>query len=185
MGSTTLAAVSDWFSWFPSEAIGSGLVWTTIGLLMLIGFVGTFLPIIPGTTMILFAAFIHYFAFDLEASGLAWQGLVFISVLWFLSFVVEWVSGALGAKWFGASRWGALGALVGGLVGIFFGLPGLILGPLIGAFGFELLIAKKTMRPATDSTVGTLLGGLAGVAAKVILGFGMISWYVVDVFLVN
>jgi len=162
-----LGAIKDWFSWFPTEAVGSGLAWTTIAILMVIGFLGTFLPIIPGTTLILFGAFIHYFAFDMEASGLAWQGLVFISVLWLLSFVVEWVSGAIGAKWFGASKWGAIGAVVGGIVGIFFGLFGLILGPLVGAFGFEMVFAKKEIKPATDSTVGTLVGGLAGALARI------------------
>lgn len=182
---TLFAAIADWFSWFPSEAVGDGLVWTTIGALMIVGFAGTFLPIIPGTTFILFGALIHYFAFDMEASGLAWQGLVFISLFWLLSFVVEWVSGALGAKWFGASKWGAIGAVIGGIVGIFFGLPGLIIGPLAGAFAFELLIEKKKMKPATDSTIGTLVGGLAGIAAKVVIGFAMLSWYVIDVFMVN
>ncbi len=160
-------------------------IWTTVVLLLVIGFLGTFLPILPGTTLILVGAFLFYFAMGRESSGLAWQGLVFIGVLYALSLLLDWLSGALGAKWFGSSKWGIIGAILGGIVGIFFGIPGLILGPVVGVFLFEIFFAKKEVKDASSSTVGTVVGGLAGIVARVFLALGMIGWFVVDVFFVN
>ncbi len=177
-----LAAWSDWFS---GEAVYDTLMWTVTILLIVIGFLGTFLPVLPGTTLILVGTFLFYFTMGMESSGLAWQGLVFIGVLYALSIALDWLSGALGAKWFGSSKWGILGAILGGIVGLFFGLPGLIVGPIAGVFLFEVFVAKKEVKEAGQSTVGTVVGGLAGILGRVLFALGMIAWFVVDVFFVN
>lgn len=175
----------EWFDFLSGEALYDALLWSGVALLLVVGFLGTFLPFLPGTTLILAGGLLFYFAMGMESSGLAWQGLVFMGVLYGLSVALDWVSGALGAKWFGSSKWGIVGALLGGLVGIFFGLPGIIVGPIVGVFGFELFVARKQMKEAGHSTVGTVVGGLAGMLGRVALALGMIAWFVVDVFLVN
>ena len=48
-----------------------------------------------------------------------------------------------------------------------------------------MIFAKKEVKEASNSTVGTVVGGIAGVFAKVLLALGMAGWYVVDVFLMN
>ena len=106
-------------------------------------------------------------------------------MLYLLSILLYWVSGALGAKWFGSSKWGIIGAIAGGIIGLFFGIPGLIIGPIAGVFLFEIFFAKKEVKDASSSTVGTVVGGLAGILGRVILALGMIGWFVVDVFFVN
>jgi len=159
--------------------------WTIIIALIVVGFLGTFLPILPGTTLIFAGCVIHYFTMGLEASGLAWQGLVFITILYVLSLILDWFSGAIGAKWFGSSKWGVIGAIVGGIIGLFFSLPGLIIGPIIGVFAFELAFAKKQVRDASNSTIGTVVGGIAGLIGKLILALGMVAWYIGDVFIIN
>lgn len=177
-----LAAFSDFFS---GEALYNTLIGSTVALLIVIGFLGTFLPVLPGTTLILAGSFLFYFTMGMESSGLAWQGLVFIGILYLLSIALDWTSGALGAKWFGSSKWGILGAILGGILGLFFGLPGLIIGPIAGVFLFEMLFAKKELKEAGNSTVGTVVGGIAGILGRVTLALGMITWFVVDVFFVN
>ncbi len=179
-----LAAFFDFLAG-SGETLYDVSIWTTVILLLVIGFLGTFLPILPGTTLILAGAFLFYFTMGWESSGLAWQGLVFIGILYALSLFLDGVSGALGAKWFGSSKWGIIGAILGGIVGIFFGIPGLILGPIVGVFLFEIFFAKKEVKEASNSTVGTVVGGLAGIVARVFLSLGMIGWFVVDVFFVN
>ncbi len=178
----TLAGIFDIFS---SDGAMTTFKWTIIIALLVIGFFGTFLPILPGTTLIFAGCVLHYFTMGMEASGLAWQGLVFITVLYVLSLILDWFSGAIGAKWFGSSKWGIIGAIVGAIVGIFFSLPGLIIGPIVGVFVFELAFAKKQVRDASNSTIGTVVGGIAGLIGKVILALGMIAWYVGDVFVIN
>ncbi|NQX01235.1 DUF456 domain-containing protein, partial [bacterium] len=97
----------------------------------------------------------------------------------------EMLSGAAGAKWFGGTRWGAVGAIVGSLVGMFFLPFGLLLGPLIGAFVCEIAVAKKHGRHAAISGVGSVIGTVAGMAVKIVVGLLMIGWFLADVFLME
>lgn len=180
-----LAEIKEWFDWYSQDAVNSGLTWTLVISLIVVGFLGTFLPVLPGTTFIFAGVLAHYFLNGMEESGLTWVSLVVIGLIWVLTILVDWFSGAIGAKWFGSSKWGIVGAIIGGIVGLFFSLPGLIIGPIVGVFVAEMLFAKKDLKPAANSTVGTVVGGLAGLIAKVILAFVMIGWYFADVFLVN
>jgi len=182
---TILADFKSWFDWFPTEAAGHTIAWIVVIVLLLVGFIGTFLPILPGTTLMWVGMLVHYFALGMEQSGLAWQGLVFVTLLYILSLIIDWFSGAIGARWFGSSKWGIAGAIVGGIIGLFFNIPGLILGPIIGVFVFELAFAKKQVRDASNSTMGTVVGGIAGIIGKVFIALGMLLWYVGDVFVVN
>ncbi len=151
------------------------LWWTLTLVLMLVGFVGTVVPLLPGTTIILAAAVMHHFALGAERS-VGWWTLSGLLVLTIVSHVLDFVSGAMGAKKFGASRWGAIGGIVGAIVGIFFGLPGIFIGPLAGVLLGELL-GGKGLLPAGKSTWGTLLGTTAGMVAKLIIASMMVTWF--------
>ncbi|BDS07478.1 hypothetical protein NT6N_25180 [Oceaniferula spumae] len=161
--------------------IGSSLAWIITVCLLISGFIGTLVPFLPGHLIIFFAAIAHWLMLR-EDSGVEWWTLVVLAVLLIISQVLEFMSGAMGTRWFGGSRWGAAGALLGGIVGMFFMPFGLILGPLAGAMLFEFSFAKKEVRPATVSGVGSVLGTVAGLIVKVIVGLMMIVWFVVDVF---
>lgn len=150
------------------------LWWTLTVLLMLVGLAGTVLPLIPGSVLILCGAVLNYFT--LESVG--WVTLLGLTMLMLLAQALDIVSGSIGAKWFGATRWGAIGALAGGVVGLFFGIPGILLGPLCGALVGELLGGKGIL-PAGKSTWGTLVGTTAGIAAKLGVGLVMIAWFVI------
>jgi len=153
------------------------LWWTLTIILMLVGLVGTVVPLLPGPTIILAAAVVHHYALGAEKSVGWWTlgGLVLLTVG---SYVVDFVSGALGAKKFGATRWGAIGGILGAIVGIFFGLPGIFLGPLIGVLAGELL-GGKGLLPAGRSTWGTFLGTTAGMVLKLMIAAMMIGWFLV------
>lgn len=177
--------LAGFFDFFTSETTLSVISWIAVIICIVTGFVGTFVPILPGTTLIYIGVLIHYFTKGMESSRLTWESLVIIGILYILSMVLDWFSGAIGAKWFGSSKWGIAGAIVGGIVGLFFSLPGLIIGPIVGVFLFEILFAKKQMKEASNSTIGTVVGGVAGLIGRVILAFGMVAWYIGDVFVVN
>ena len=114
-------------------------------------------------------------------SGVEWWTFMVLALLLIISQTLEFMSGAMGSKWFGGTRWGAAGALVGGIVGMFFMPFGLLLGPLIGSMLCEFLFAKKEIRPATVSGVGSVLGTVAGLIIKIIIGLIMLIWFIVDV----
>ncbi len=160
---------------------GHWVIWTCSILLMVLGFLGTMLPFLPGTTFILAGCCLHYFALGFNESGLSLISLILIAVLYIASIVLQNLSGAIGAKWFGSSKWGIFGAILGGIIGMFFSLPGLIIGPLIGVFIFELIFGQKKIKEAGNSTMGTVLGGGAGIISSVVLGLLMIACYLIDV----
>jgi len=154
--------------------------WLVTACLLALGLVGTLVPFLPGHLILFFAAVGHWLMLRGE-SGVEWWTFVVLGLLLALSQVFEFLSGAMGTRWFGGTRWGAAGALIGGIVGIFFIPFGLILGPLIGAMFCEFVFAKKEVRPATVSGVGSVLGTVAGMVIKIIVGILMIVWFVVDV----
>ena len=144
-------------------------------VLVVIGLFGTVLPAIPGVVLI-FAGL----ALAAWADGFAHVGpaaLVIIGVMAALSFVVDFLASLLGAKRLGASPLALGGATVGGIAGLFLGLPGLILGPFVGAALGEY-IARRSLRQAGKVGLGTWLGLLVAAVAKVILAVMMIVTFV-------
>lgn len=159
---------------------GSG-VWIVTGLLFAVGLAGCVIPVLPGHLLILAGA-IGYRLMLGPGAGIAWWGFVILVLLMAFAQVFEIISGSLGAKWFGGSKWGAIGALVGGIAGLFFLPFGLLVGPLVGAFGFEKAFAKKDTRDSAVSGVGSVVGTVAGMAFKIVVGVLMIAWFFADVF---
>ena len=166
------------------EIAGVSLAWLVTASLLLVGLVGCIVPVLPGHLIILIAAIVHRIMFGVE-SGIVWWSFLILAVLMAVSQAIEMISGAAGTKWFGGTKWGALGAFVGALVGMFFFPVGLLAGPLVGAFGFEMAFANKEAKPAMVSGVGSLAGTLVGMVVKLIIGVMMIAWFLIDVFWVG
>ncbi len=163
------------------QGVGTGAAWFVTICLLVAGAVGCVLPVLPGHLIILIAAIAHRLMLGPE-SGLNWWSFAILVLLMAVSQTFEMLSGAAGAKWFGGTRWGALGAIAGSLVGMFFLPFGLLLGPLIGAFVCEIVVAKKHSRHAAVSGVGSVIGTVAGMAVKIVVGLLMIGWFLADVF---
>ena len=91
-----------------------------------------------------------------------------------LSYAVDFVATALGAKRFGASKRAVVGAALGALVGLFFGLPGILLGPFVGAVIGELT-AQRGLGEAGRAGMGATIGLVLGAAGKLALAFSMLG----------
>ncbi|MCE2959467.1 MAG: DUF456 domain-containing protein [Akkermansiaceae bacterium] len=167
-----------------NEFLQGGVVWMVTGSLLVVGLVGCVLPALPGHLFILLAA-IGYRLMVGPDAGIAWWGFGILLLLMAISQIFEIVSGSLGTQWFGGTKWGALGALVGGIVGIFFLPFGLLIGPLIGAFGFERLFAKREIRESAVSGVGSMVGTLVGIIVKVVIGVAMVVWFFLDIWMIK
>jgi uncharacterized protein len=149
--------------------------WATTLVLMAVGLIGTLLPVFPGTTLILAAAILHRVMLGPEKS-IGWSTIAALVLLTLASYAIDLVGGLLGARRFGATRWGMWGALAGAIVGLFFSLPGLLLGPIIGAIAAELIGGKRLV-DAGRAGWGTLLGNLAALLGKLLIAFAMVSWF--------
>jgi uncharacterized protein len=166
-----LAELSTWGIWG---------VWILTSLLMITGLIGSIVPLLPGPVIILLGAVIHQ-VLRPESGGSWWTigGLV-IGVV--AAYALDFISGAMGTKAYGGSRWGIAGVLIGGLVGLFFSLPGLILGPLIGGFAFEMLFAGKPPDSAARSSWGTFLGTGLGLVLRFAISLVMVGLFLADIF---
>jgi uncharacterized protein len=153
--------------------------WLFAIVVMALGLIGTVIPILPGTTIILAAAIVHRVAMGQDRS-LGWSALITMVLLTLLTYAVDVAAGSLGAKRFGATKWGLIGATAGALLGLFFGLFGLFVGPVIGAIAGELIGGKEVMK-AGRAGWGTFIGGLAGVIAKLFIGLIMIVIFLMNV----
>lgn len=155
------------------------------GSLLLAGLIGCVLPILPGHLILIMAAVAHRLMLGAEGSGLEWWSFVILAVLMALSQTLEIISGAAGTRWFGGTCWGAVGALVGGIAGMFFMPFGLLVGPLVGAIVCEISFARKETLEAVHSGVGSMVGTLAGMGIKIVIGLVMIVWFLIDVWFVG
>ena len=153
--------------------------WFFTIVLFAVGLIGTIAPVLPGTTIILAAALIHRIMLGPEKS-VGWKTIVVLLVLTFLSYVFDFLGSYFGAKYFGATRWGAFGAIVGALMGVFFGIIGLFVGPVIGAVAGEF-IAGKRMIDAGRAGWGSLLGNLGAMIGKLVIAVAMITIFLLDV----
>jgi hypothetical protein len=148
-------------------------------LIMLVGLAGNVLPGLPGTPLVLGAAVLHRLYF-----GQASVGNIMLLVLVLLTAVaiaLDYLAGAIGAKKFGATWRGAVGAVAGGLIGLFFSIPGIILGPFIGATLFEMAGGQQ-FKPAAKAGAGAMAGLLVGAVGKLSLSAVMIGLFVISVF---
>ena len=155
----------------------TALWWTLTLMLMLVGLVGAVVPLLPGTTIILATAILHRILLG-EAHSIGWWTIGGLTFLTLVSYAVEFFSGSVGAKKFGATRWGGIGGIVGTIVGLFFGIPGVFIGPLAGVLLGELL-GGQGLLPAGRSTWGAFLGATAGIVLKLIIAGLMIGWFLI------
>ncbi len=153
------------------------LAWALLVLCCLAGVVGVVLPLVPGAFLILAGAVLH----KLMLPGwLSWWTIGGLAIVAVLDRVVDILGTLLGARWAGATRWGLAGAAAGGIVGLFFGLLGLFLGPVIGAFCAELMFARRGMGASVRSGVGAGIGFGVSTALKVALSLFMVALVAFD-----
>ncbi len=147
-------------------------------LFMLIGILGSFLPVIPGP----FAGWVGLLLFHLSPVVPFNYALVIITlIVALLITVLDYIIPAIGTKRFGGSRYGMIGATLGLLIGIFAPIPfGIIIGPFAGALLGELL-NSTTRKNAFRAAFGSFIGFLVSTFMKFfvsLLFLGIYLWKV-------
>lgn len=133
-------------------------------LLLVIGAIGTVYPALPGLPIMFGGAWLLAYAqnYTVISSWMLW--LLLIPTLFGVA--MDFVASLLGAKYTGADKQAMWGAFIGGIAGMFFGIAGLLLGPLIGAAIGEFT-AKRNLLRAGKVGIGTFIGFIVGTAAKI------------------
>jgi uncharacterized protein YqgC (DUF456 family) len=155
-------------------------VWLALAVVLVgVGIAGSVLPALPGVPLVFAGLLLAAWAGDFQQVG--WMPLVVLGLLTAASFVIDLVATAAGAKRVGATRLAVVGAALGTLCGLFLGLPGLILGPFVGAVAGEL-ISHGRMQQATRAGLATWMGLLFGTLAKLALVFTMLGVFALAYF---
>ena len=139
-------------------------------LLILIGLAGAVIPMLPGIPIIfggiwLAAGVDHY-----RHVGSGW--LIGIGIIAAVGLLLDLTAAALGAKRVGASGRAVAGALIGTVIGLFFGVPGLVFGPFVGALIGELIAGRDLRRSAhvgIATWAGLIFGTLMKLAASIMM----------------
>jgi uncharacterized protein YqgC (DUF456 family) len=151
------------------------LLWALSVGLIVAGLVGTVLPALPGTALVLAGIVLGAWIGDFQQVGPAM--LAVITALAVLAWVLEYVAGLLGARRAGASPQAMVGAALGTVLGLFAGLIGVLFMPLAGAAIGEYL-ARRDEQRALKVGLSTWLGLMAGLLAKVVLASSMVGLFV-------
>jgi len=148
--------------------------------LIVLGVLGTFIPGIPGPVAVfagmLLAAWIDHF------TRVGWIALVILGALTAAALAIDTLASVMGARRVGASRPALIGALIGTVVGLFFGFVGILIAPFVGA-----VIGELSSRPHVPSAVrvgvGTWIGLALGAFAKIVIVLAMLALFLSDYFI--
>lgn len=143
-------------------------------ILILVGLIGSFLPILPGPLASWLGLASLYASDPVPSdSSFLWTTLAIVVVLTLADNFIP----ALGTKKFGGSKAGVRGSFVGGFIGLFFGPIGIILGPFLGALAGELLNNSKDLNVALKAAMGSFIGFILSTGIKLCFGFVMLYYF--------
>jgi uncharacterized protein len=156
------------------------LLITISSLLIIIGIIGSIVPIIPGPPIafggLLLVQFTSKYPFTAEF-------LILFGVLAILSAVIDNVLPIYATKKFNGSKKGVWGSAIGLIVGLFIFPPfGIIIGPMLGAFIGEIADGK-TSNNAIKPAFGSFIGFLSSIFLRLALSIVMGYYFVMEVFI--
>ncbi len=148
-------------------------------VLVLVGIAGTILPALPGIPLVFAGMLLAAWAGDFEQVGWGWLSV--LGLLTVLSFAIDFLATAMGAKRVGASRLALLGAVIGTFAGLAMGIVGVFIGPFVGALLGELAhrraLGREDMGQAAKVGIGTWVGIVVGTVLKLGLVFMMLGLF--------
>ena len=151
------------------------LLFVVVLMIMIVGLAGVILPVLPGIPFIFGAAVLYGILTGFEDINV-YLILIFAGMTVF-GLVVDYLANYFSVKKMGGGRAGAIGAVIGLMIGIWFGLIWIIVLPFLLAVAFEL-IAGKYGRQALKAGFGAFVGLLFGGLTRFIIGCVMIGIFV-------
>lgn len=151
-------------------------------ILMLVGILGSFLPVLPGPPISWLGLLLLYLT---KAIPDDWWLLGITLVIAIAVFILDYIIPAVGTKKFGGSKAGMIGTIIGLLVAIFFpvlGPFGIIIWPFVGALVGELS-NKADQKTALKAAFGSFLGFLTGTFMKFVIAIiylGIFIWKAIE-----
>ncbi|HKK18575.1 MAG TPA: DUF456 domain-containing protein [Opitutales bacterium] len=151
-------------------------------LIFLVGLATSLLPVVPGNFIVWAGVIVH--KLWLGDASVSWKIVLITGVLTLIGQAGDLVLGIWGARKFGASWKGAIGALLGAFIGFFIPPPlfWLVVGPILGAVIGEVY-AGRTWQDGSRAGIGTIVGGAVAFAMKFGLSICVVALFYLDLFL--
>jgi uncharacterized protein len=147
---------------------------TLAAVVILVGLVGSIVPVLPGIPLIFAGIWLIAGVDGYRHLGVGW--LLGIAAVGAVGLVMDLLAGALGAKRGGASPQAVWGALIGTVIGLFFGIPGLLFGPFFGALFGELSAGNSVLRSA-HAGISAWVGLIFGTIIKLVSSLMMVALF--------
>jgi uncharacterized protein YqgC (DUF456 family) len=151
------------------------LWWILAVLIIIAGLAGTVVPALPGVPLVFMGLLFGAWIGNFEIIG--WTTIGILAALAIIAWVVDFLAGAAGARYLGASSRACWGATIGAIAGIFFGVVGMLLGPFIGAVLGELS-GGSNMVQSGRAGFGAWIGMVLATAVKLAIAFLMIGIFI-------
>jgi len=149
-------------------------------LLLLIGILGSIVPILPGPPIAFCGLVLVQFS---SKHPFSTEFLIIFGMLAIVSAVIDNVLPIYATKKFNGSRKGVWGSAIGLIIGLFFFPPfGIIIGPMAGAFLGEILDGKAPNN-SIKTAFGSFIGFLSSIFLRLALSIVMAYYFVVEVFI--
>lgn len=147
-------------------------------VLMIVGILGSFLPVLPGVPVSWLGLLVLHLAPSIPMNyWLLGITLVIALIIYGLNLVIP----AMGTKQFGGSKAGMIGATIGLVVGLIAPVPfGVLIGPFVGAFIGEI-INKSNSKSALKAAFGSFIGFLASSFMEFVIALGFLILYIYKV----
>ena len=149
------------------------------GVLLLVGFLGTFVPVLPGAPLAWAGLLAAYFS---EYTDISLLCLIITAVIAVVVSIVDNIFPVTMTKKFGGSKYATTGATVGLIVGFFTGPWGIILGPFFGALIGEFINKEGRNEGVFKAAFGAFMGFLLGTGLKMITVLAFIWIFVISFF---
>lgn len=157
-------------------------------ILIILGLIGSLLPLFPGPLLIWLGALLWGWADGFQAVG--WPTLVVLGLLMVIAWMSDLILTTFGTRKAGADWKAVAGALTGGIAGaVLLGglLPvvGAVAGTILGAIAGILVVEysdKRDWRRAFQASKGYILGSLAARAVEIFVSLLMIAIFVWQAF---
>ncbi len=160
--------------------LGVILLLIVVIIIFIIGLVGIVLPVLPSLPVIWGGILIYGIFTNFEEVTM--MIIIITGILMLIGTLLDIVAGVFGAKIYGASWAGIVGAFVGSIIGIIiFNIVGMLVGSFVGAFIGEYIKYRKA-HPAMKAGFGTIVGFIFGVVMKIFIAFLMIGIFVIALF---
>ena len=146
-------------------------------VLIISGIIGSFMPILPGPLTSWFGLFILNLISSIEIDSTL---LIITFIIAITIFILDSLIPIYGSKYFGATKYGIIGASIGLVIGIITPIPfGILIGPILGALIGELLF-NNDLKKSIKSSIGVLIGFVASSFIKFVASIVYLMIYIIQ-----